>query len=95
MAPGPAFISADTCYETNLRVAEGNMTAEEEWYFKKNACPSCGACQYMGTASTMQAMAEALGMALPGSAMAPANSNILMQIASDAGNAEKCISRSI
>ena len=29
MAAAPLFISADTCYETNLRVAEGKMTAEE------------------------------------------------------------------
>ncbi len=85
MAPGPSFISADTCYETNLRVAEGKMTAEEEWYYKKNACPSCGACQYMGTASTMQCLSEALGIALPGSAVVPANSNIIMQIAAEAG----------
>lgn len=85
MAAAPLFISADTCYETNLRVAEGKMTAEEEWYYKKNACPSCGACQYMGTASTMQCMSEALGIALPSGAAAPANSNILMQIAQEAG----------
>lgn len=85
MAPGPHFISADTCYETNLRVAEGNMTCEEEWYYKKNACMSCGACQYMGTASTMQAMAEALGMSLPGNAMIPANTNLIAHLASDAG----------
>ena len=85
MAPGPALISADTCYETNLRVAEGKMSSEEELYYKKNACPSCGACQYMGTASTMQCLSEALGIALPGSAVIPANSNLIMQIASDAG----------
>ena len=85
MMPGPGFLSADSCYETNLRVSEGAMTAEEEWYYKRNACPSCGACQYMGTASTMQAMAEALGMALPGNAMMPANTNYLPQLASDAG----------
>ena len=85
MMPGPGFLSADSCYETNLRVAEGAMTAEEEWYYKRNACPSCGACQYMGTASTMQAMAEALGMALPGNAMMPANTNYLPQLAAEAG----------
>ena len=85
MAPGPRFISADTCYETNLRVAEGNMTAEEEWYYKRNACMSCGACQYMGTASTMQAMAEALGMSLPGNAMIPANTSLITHLAADAG----------
>lgn len=85
MMPGPGFLSADSCYATNLRVAEGAMTVEEEWYYKRNACPSCGACQYMGTASTMQAMAEALGMALPGNAMMPANTNYLPQLAAEAG----------
>ena len=85
MMPGPAFISADSCYETNLRVAEGNMSPQEEWYYKKNACPSCGACQYMGTASTMQAMAEALGMAIPSNAMMPANTNYIAQTAAEAG----------
>ena len=83
MAPGPNFISADTCYETNLRVSEGKITKEEELYFKRNACPSCGACQYMGTASTMQCMSEALGMALPSNALVPANGNIINQIALD------------
>ena len=34
--------------------------------------PSAGHCNTMGTASTMNALAEALGMALPGSAAIPA-----------------------
>lgn len=85
MAPGPRFISADTCYETNLRVAEGAMSPDEEWYYKRNACMSCGACQYMGTASTMQAMAEALGMSLPGNAMIPANTSLITHLAAEAG----------
>ncbi len=85
MAAGPGFISADSCYETNLRVSEGKMSHEEQFYVQCNACPSWGACQYMGTASTMQCMAEALGLALPGSAVAPANTNILLRIAGEAG----------
>ena len=40
-------------------------------YYKHNACPSCGACSFMGTASTMQIMAEALGLMLPGTALMP------------------------
>ena len=36
------------------------------------AAPSVGHCNTMGTASTMNALAEALGMALPGSAAIPA-----------------------
>ncbi len=85
MLPGPALITADTCYETNMRVSEGKMTAEQELYYKRNACPSCGACQYMGTASTMQLMAEALGMSLPSTALAPAGTNIQAQLAAEAG----------
>lgn len=85
MAPGPLFITADTCYETNMRVAEGKMSKDEEWYYKLNACPSHGACQYMGTASTMQIMAESLGMSVPSNALVPASTNIISQIASDSG----------
>ncbi len=87
MMPGPQFISTDTSYRTNLRVAEGKMSAEEEFYYKLNECPSCGACQIMGTASTMQCMSEALGLALPANAIVPANSNYLHQMAMDAGKA--------
>ncbi|MGL5051558.1 MAG: dihydroxy-acid dehydratase [Fusobacteriaceae bacterium] len=43
-----------------------------------NACPSCGACSFMGTASTMQIMAEALGLTLPGMALLPATSPDLL-----------------
>lgn len=85
MMPGPGFISADTCYETNLRVAEGQMTERQELYYKRNACPSCGACQYMGTASTMQLLAEVLGMSLPGTALAPAGTNLQSHLAARAG----------
>ena len=54
-------------------------------YYKHNACPSCGACSFMGTASTMQIMAEALGLALPGSALLPATSPDLVEYARRAG----------
>lgn len=52
---------------------------------KHNACPSCGACSFIGTASTMQIMAEALGLALPGSALMPATSPDLLNYAREAG----------
>ena len=53
-------------------------------YYKHNACPSCGACSFMGTASTMQIMAEALGLMLPGTALMPATAPELKQAAYDA-----------
>lgn len=46
----------------------GEIPEEQLNYYKHNACPSCGACSFMGTASTMQIMAEALGLMLPGTA---------------------------
>ena len=53
--------------------------------YKHHACPSCGACSFMGTASTMQIMAEALGLMLPGSALMPATSPELKKMAYEAG----------
>ncbi|MCQ2467030.1 MAG: dihydroxy-acid dehydratase [Clostridia bacterium] len=47
----------------------GKISSEQLTYYKHNACPSCGACSFMGTASTMQIMAEALGLMLPGTAL--------------------------
>lgn len=54
-------------------------------YYKQHACPSCGACSFMGTASTMQIMAEALGLMLPGTALMPATAKELRLAAYQAG----------
>lgn len=63
----------------------GEIPAEQLDYYKEHACPSCGACSFMGTASTMQIMAEALGLMLPGTALMPATAPELKQAAYDAG----------
>jgi dihydroxy-acid dehydratase len=47
--------------------------------------PSVGHCNTMGTASTMNALAEALGMALPGSAAIPAPYRQRAQVAYETG----------
>ena len=54
---------------------------------QRDACPSGGACQFMGTAGTMQVMSEALGLALPHSALAPANLKYIGRMAKQAGKA--------
>lgn len=65
---------------------ERNEISEEKLtYYKQHACPSCGACSFMGTASSMQIMAEALGLMLPGTALMPATAPELQQAAYDAG----------
>ena len=62
----------------------GSLRRQQLDYYKQHACPSCGACSFMGTASTMQIMAEALGLMLPGTALMPATAPELAQAASDA-----------
>ncbi len=52
--------------------AAGTMSDAELGEVERAACPSIGACAGMFTANTMAAVAEALGMSLPGSASVPA-----------------------
>lgn len=85
MDPGPDFLSPEKCYECLDMVKIGKMGKEEQRYYQENACPSCGACQYMGTATTMQCLSEALGLALPGSALVPAKSNMAKRFSAEAG----------
>jgi dihydroxy-acid dehydratase len=59
--------------ETATRWRKGEAVPSDIRNYKLCGCPGAGACQFMGTASTMQCMAEALGMALPGTALAPAS----------------------
>jgi len=87
MMPGPELSSAVTCYEHREHMRRGAATEERNRFFQINACSTCGACQYMGTASTMQTMAEALGLSLPGTALMPAWSNSIRFSAQRAGNA--------
>lgn len=50
----------------------GKMTQEDLNLLAKVACPSAGACGGQFTANTMACVSEAIGLALPGSAGAPA-----------------------
>lgn len=63
----------------------GVIPNEQLDYYKHNACPSCGACSFMGTASTMQIMAEALGLMLPGTALMPSTAPELKEASYNAG----------
>jgi dihydroxy-acid dehydratase len=52
--------------------ATGGLTDDELSLIERRACPTEGSCAGMFTANTMASISEALGMALPGSASAPA-----------------------
>ncbi len=55
--------------------AAGKMTEEEMTYLEAHACPGCGSCAGLFTANTMNSLAEAMGMALPGNGTIPAAYN--------------------
>ena len=69
---GPNMSHSVLTGETATKMRQGEDVSREIRDYKLSGCPSYGACQFMGTASTMQCMSEALGMALPGSALTPA-----------------------
>jgi len=85
MEAGPGLLTLEQIGMYNAMFQRGEITEEQFTYYKHNACPTCGACSFMGTASTMQIMAEALGLMLPGSALMPATCKELRQVASLAG----------
>ncbi|MEL6426817.1 MAG: IlvD/Edd family dehydratase, partial [Pseudomonadota bacterium] len=77
--------SGTIIWESRRLLAEGKIDYEE---FIQRACsssPSLGHCNTMGTASTMNAMAEALGMSLPGNAAIPAPFRERMNMAYETG----------
>lgn len=85
MGAGPGLLTLEQIGKYSAMFQRGEITQEQFTYYKLHACPSCGACSFMGTASTMQVMAEALGLALPGTALLPAGSPQLAQAARQAG----------
>jgi dihydroxy-acid dehydratase len=73
--------SGTIIWESRRLLAEGKIDYDE---FMARACssaPSLGHCNTMGTASTMNALAEALGMTLPGAAAIPAPFRERMEMA--------------
>lgn len=85
MNAGPEMLTLEQLGMYSAKFERGEIGEEKLDWAKCNACPSCGACSFIGTASTMQIMAEALGLALPGSALMPATSPDLLAFAREVG----------
>lgn len=85
MEAGPGLLTLEQIGAYSAMCRRGEITEEQLTFYKHNACPSCGACSFMGTASTMQIMAEALGLMLPGAALMPATCEELKEMAYRAG----------
>lgn len=63
-----------------------NRITEKEYRTLENlSCPTCGSCSYLGTANTMCALSEALGMTLPDGGIIPAYSAARLSIAEATG----------
>lgn len=85
MDAGPDLLTLEQIGIYAAQCARGEITEDKLTWYKHHACPSCGACSFMGTASTMQVMGEALGLMLPGSALMPATCTDLRDVAYRAG----------
>ena len=77
--------SGTAIWKAREDMAAGRIDADEFMQIAASAAPSVGHCNTMGTASTMNALAEALGMSLPGCAAIPAPYRERAQIAYETG----------
>src|SRR5687768_14513592 len=77
--------SGTAVWDARQELAAGNIDYQEFLTRVASSAPSVGHCNTMGTASTMNALAEALGMSLPGCAAIPAPYKERAQIAYETG----------
>ncbi|MCL2451149.1 MAG: dihydroxy-acid dehydratase, partial [Polyangiaceae bacterium] len=81
----PDYFTSNRLWDLGMDVDRKKKSHDELFERQKNACPSCGACQFMGSASTGQVLSEAIGLALPGSALVPAPLAMHLRYARAAG----------
>src|SRR6266566_4697003 len=73
---------AGTVQSIGARFAHGELTLEQASELGCRACGSPGGgCQFLGTAATSQVVAEALGLSLPHSALAPSGQPMWLDVA--------------
>ena len=77
--------SGSIIWEARQQFAAGAIDAKQFLQMAASSAPSVGYCNTMGTASTMNSLAEALGMQLPGSASIPAPYRERSQISYEVG----------
>ncbi|MBR0788640.1 dihydroxy-acid dehydratase family protein [Bradyrhizobium manausense] len=77
--------SGTIVWKSRERLAAGEIDYEEFMEIVASSAPSVGHCNTMGTASTMNGLAEALGFSLPGCSAIPAPYRERGQIAYETG----------
>ncbi|GJE73029.1 dihydroxy-acid dehydratase [Methylorubrum podarium] len=78
-------VTVQDLFEAVGKVAVGDMSLDDLDELERVACPSAGACGAQFTANTMATVSEAIGLALPYSAGAPAPYEIRDQFCAAAG----------
>jgi len=89
LVPGGVMLAGEVPHEDTAKVqtigaryAQGEITLEQAAEAGCHACASPGGgCQFLGTAATSQVIGEALGLALPHSALAPSGQPIWLDMA--------------
>ncbi|HUX11695.1 MAG TPA: dihydroxy-acid dehydratase [Spirochaetia bacterium] len=66
---------------------DGKISSEEFARLEEDATPCVGSCSFLGTANTMGAVAEAMGMCMPGTSTIPAVMAARLRAAQDSGHA--------
>lgn len=82
-------VTVQDVYEAVGTYDAGKMSLQELLSLENVACPTAGSCAGMYTANTMASVSEAIGMSLPGSASAPAESERRHEICYNTGHAIK------
>src|SRR3989454_2027276 len=81
----PDYVTSNHLWDMGIDRKSTRLNSSHLEQATHGACPTCGACQFMGSASTGQVVAEALGLALPGSALVPAPLAQLLRYARASG----------
>jgi len=85
MIEGPGMFTLERVGTIYAQLKRGRIAPDEFKFLQQSACPTEGCCSFMGTANTMQAMSEAMGLALPGTASMPAFGASIRHKATEAG----------
>ena len=85
MEAGPEGFTLEGVGTIYAQKRRGEISEEDYEFLRGSACPSAGSCAFFGTAATMQLLSEAMGLAMPSTALIPAHLNALKDSARQAG----------
>lgn len=85
MEAGPEGFTLEGVGTIYAQKRRGEIDDASYEFLRSGACPSAGSCAFFGTAATMQLLSEAMGLAMPATALIPAHLNALKDAARQAG----------